>query len=426
MTVAESQNPVARNQDDEQRWQEVAAQWAIRPDTIYLNHGSFGPPPAVVREVQRQWMEAAQAQPMDHFVRTLERAWLAARDRLAAFVGTSGANLIFVENATAGMNIAADSFPLAAGDEVLLTDHEYGAVKRIWHRACERAGAKVVVAELPLPFRTADETVTALFASANDKTRLIVVSHITSPTAVILPVQRICNEARRRGLAVAIDGPHAIAQVPVSIDSLGCDYYTASCHKWLSAPFGSGFLFVHPRQQRLVRPPVLSWGRIPPTRIDTWSDEFVWAGTRDSSAYLAVPAAIDFLLGVGVEGFRTRTHELARYARQELVELTGLAPMVPDDASWYGSMAHVPLPPPRGSLTSGSGDTASFTAARPDEGCPISNPLQHTIWQQLGIEVPIVEFQGTRYIRVSCHLYNTPEHVDRLVAGLKTLLASGH
>ncbi len=402
--------------DDDAAWAPLAANWHIRPDTTYLNHGSFGPPPAAVREARRRWIEAFQQQPMDAFVRQLEPAWIAARDRLAKFVGTSGGNMIFVENATVGMNIVADSFPLAAGDEVLLTDHEYGAVQRIWQRACDQAGATAKTAVLPLPFRTADETVCAIFAAVTDRTRLIVVSHITSSTAVILPVQQICDQARRCGIAVAIDGPHAIAQVPVEIDALGCDFYTASCHKWLSAPFGSGFLFVAPQHQARVRPPVLSWGRIPPTRIASWADEFVWAGTRDNSAYLAVPAAIEFLEGVGLSAFRQRTHWLAQYARRKLVELTGLAPIVPDDPAWYGSMAHVPLPPVAGA--------AHVPSA--DDGCPVSNPLQHTIWRTLWIEVPIVEFRGSRYIRVSCHLYNNTEQIDRLVRGIASLLAAGH
>jgi isopenicillin-N epimerase len=248
---------------------------------------------------------------------------------------------------------------------------------------------------------------------------LVVVSHITSPTAVILPVQQICDEARRRGIAVAIDGPHALAQTPVEIDRLGCDFYAASCHKWLSAPFGSGCLYVAPRQQSLVRPPVLSWGRIPPARIESWSDEFVWAGTRDATPYLAVPAAIEFLEQIGLEAFRARTHWLAQYARRKLVELTGLEPIVPDDRAWYGSMAHVPLPPLR------NADGTPSVPASLDEGCPVSNPLQHTIWRELGIEVPVVEFGGRRYIRVSCHLYNNTEQIDRLVRGLAKLLERG-
>jgi isopenicillin-N epimerase len=297
----------------------------------------------------------------------------------------------------------------------LLTDHEYGAVQRIWQRACAKAKATAKIVELPLPFRTADDTTDAIFAAVTDQTKVLVVSHITSPTAVILPVAEICRRARERGIAVAIDGPHAVAQLPLAIDELDCDFYTASCHKWLSAPFGAGFLHVAPRWQSHVRPPVLSWGRIPPTKINAWSDEFVWSGTRDPSAYLSIPAAIELLEGIGLDSFRSRTHWLAQYARQKLVQLTGLEPLVPDDRAWYGSMAHVPLPPPKD-------DGSAPAALRSDETSPVSNPLQHTIWRQFGIEVPIVDFRGRRYIRVSCHLYNDTEQIDRLVAGLGELL----
>jgi isopenicillin-N epimerase len=369
-----------------------------------------------VRAARQQWQDVIDSQPMDFFVRQFEPAWLAARDKLARFVGASPGDLIFAENATVAMNIVADSFPLAAGDEVLLTDHEYGAVQRIWQRASEKAGAVAKTVALPLPFRTTEETVKAIFAAASERTRLIVVSHITSPTAVILPVAEICRLARQRGIAVAIDGPHAVAQVPLNINALDGDYYAASCHKWLSGPFGSGFLHVAARQQQHVRPPVLSWGRIPPTRIESWSDEFIWSGTRNPAAYLAVPAAIDFLEEIGLENFRARTHWLAQYARRRLSELTQQESLVPDNQVWYGSMAHVPLPARRNTTASDSRD----------EGCPVSNPLQHTIWRRLGIETPVVEFRGRRYIRVSCHLYNGTEQIERLVAGLGELLSEGH
>ena len=386
-------------------WQPLKAEWNLRPGTTYLNHGSFGPPPHCVREARQKWQDAIDSQPMDFFVRQLEPAWRAARDRLAAFVGAASGDLIFVDNATVGMNIIADSFPITTGDEVLLTDHEYGAVQRIWQRACEKVDATTSIVKLPLPFRSVNETVDAIFAAANERTRMIVVSHITSPTAVILPVAEICERARKRGIAVAIDGPHAIAQVPLDLQKLGCDFYTASCHKWLSGPFGSGFLYSAPHQQQYIRPPVLSWGRLPPNKIDSWSDEFVWSGTRNPVAYLGVPAAINFLENIGLDAFRARTHWLAQYARRRLVEVFQLEPIVPDDSTWYASMAHVPL--------------AQTTT---NETCAVANPLQHTIWERLGIEVPIVDFAGRRYIRVSCHLYNDTEQIDQLVAGLKDIV----
>src|SRR5262245_51848515 len=201
------------NPADDAVWAPLKEQWNLRPGMVYLNHGSFGPPPKCVRELRQQWQDAIDSQPMDFFVRQFEPAWRAARDAIAAFVGTASGDLIFVENATVGMNIVADSFPLAAGDEVLLTDHEYGAVQRMWRRACEKVGATTRIVELPLPLRTASETVDAIFSAVNERTRLIVVSHITSPTAVILPVAKICERARTLGIAVAVDGPHAVAQI---------------------------------------------------------------------------------------------------------------------------------------------------------------------------------------------------------------------
>jgi isopenicillin-N epimerase len=386
-------------------WSQWGSHWRLRPGTIYLNHGSFGPPPEPVRETRRQWIRRLDEQPMDFFVRELEPAWHAARTKLAGFVGAPPSDLIFVENATVGMNIVADSFPLAAGDEVLLTDHEYGAVQRIWQRACEKSGATLKTAILPLPFRTAEETTAAAMHAVTDRTRLVVVSHVTSVTAVILPVQAICAAAHARGIPACIDGPHAPAQVPLSIKEIGCDFYTASCHKWLSAPFGSGFLYVAPGQQSRIRPNVLSWGRLLPGPIESWSDEFIWSGTRDPSPFLAIPAAIEFLENtVGIDNFRRGSHALAQYARQQILGQAEnpphepLEPLVPDDPAWYGSMAHVPLPP---------GDKYE---------------LQNQLWQQYGIEVPIVEFRGNRYIRVSCHLYNTPQQIDILSDALADLL----
>jgi len=388
--------------EDDIAWRPLRAFWRLRADTIYLNHGSFGPAPEPVHLNQARWKHELDAQPMDFFVRAYEPSWLTARGALANWIGAQPDELAFVENATAAMNVVADSFPLDADDEVLLTDHEYGAVVRIWERACRRAGAKAPrIVPLPRPFRTTDEVVEAIASQLTPSTKLVVVSHITSPTAVILPVEQIVARLRAAGVAVAIDGPHAPAQVDLDLDTLDCDFYCASCHKWLSAPFGSGFLFVAPRWQSVIQPPLLSWGRLLPAKPRNWADEFIWSGTRDPSPYLAVPSAIEFLESIGRLAFRRRTHALARYARQRITSLTGLEPLVPDDPAWYGTMAHCPLPP-----------------GPPDE-------LQRALWTECGIEVPIVHWGGDRFVRVSCHLYNHRADLDRLVEGLDRLLARG-
>ena len=385
-----------QNDDDWRHWRD---EWSIRPDTIYLNHGSFGPTPRTVRECQLDWQQQLISQPMDFFVRRYEPAWLAARQRLAEFVGTSPENLAFVENSTAAMNTVANSITLRPHDEVLLTDHEYGAVSRIWQRACQAAAAGPPrIARLPNKIETAEQVVDAIFNAATERTRLLVVSHITSPTAIILPIQQICDTARQRGIAVCVDGPHAPAQIPLSLDALLCDFYTASLHKWVSAPFGSGFLFVAPSWQQHGRSPMLSWGRLLPEKPTTWWHEFIWQGTRDPTAYLASTAAIDLLDRVGLPTFRARCHFLAKYARQRLVELTGLEPQTPDSDEWYGTMISVPLPP---------GD---------------ARRLQNALWQNHHIEVPVTDRNGQRSTRVSCHLYNTTAEIDSLVTALDSLL----
>jgi len=272
--------------------------WSLRPGVTYLNHGSFGPSPKAVTTNRQEWIERLESQPMDFFVRQMEGHLEQARHRLGDVVGTSGENLLFVDNATFAMNIVAASFPLTAGDEVLATNHEYGAVLRIWRERCQNAGARLVVQKLPEAFDSAEEIVAILFAGASERTKLIVASHITSPTALILPVAEICRQAKTCGIRVCIDGPHALAAVPLNLNRLDCDFYCASCHKWLSAPFGSGFLYVHPRWKQTVRPVVISWGNSLSGRPHNWQDEFIWSGTRDPSPFLAVPAAIDFLAGL--------------------------------------------------------------------------------------------------------------------------------
>lgn len=394
----ERQRAVTTGPLDEE-WKQWRAKWSIPEDTIYLNHGSFGPTPRLVQERQQWWRERLMSQPMEFFLRQFEPAWFEARQGLAEFIDTDAENLIFMENSTSAMNVVAASFPLRPSDEILLTNHEYGAVLRIWERACQAAGAaEPRIARLPTPMESSEQVVDAIFEAVTDRTRLLVVSHITSPTAIILPVRQICDEARRRDLAICIDGPHAPAQVPLSLNQLKCDFYTASLHKWVSAPMGAGFLYVDPDWQAQIKPPILSWGRLNPERSESWWEEFVWLGTRDPTAYLASSAAIELLQSVGLENFRTRTHELACYARRRLVELTQLQPNTPDCPDWYGSMASVPLP---------KGD---------------ARQLQQALWENYRIEVPVVEHNGQRSIRVSCHLYNGQPDVDALIEGLAKLL----
>ena len=241
----------------------------------------------------------------------------------------------------------------------------------------------------------------------NDRTRMIVVSHVTSATALTLPVAEICRRARGARVPVCVDGPHALAMLPINLKEMGCDYYTASCHKWLSGPFGTGFLYAAPRRQSSLKPAVMSWGGSLEGRDPHWKDEYRWIGTRDPAVYLAVSDAIDFLQSYGLEKFRKQTHQLARLFRERMTELTGLEPFVPDSAEWFGPMTAVPLPP--------------LKEPPPKQGW--TDPLQAALRDQYQIEIPVVHWQGHRLLRVSCHLYNTPADIDTLLTALKKLLA---
>ena len=376
----------------------LGSQWSLGEGITYLNHGSFGPSPRPVLAARQAWQQRLQSNPINFLNREMEGALAETRQRLGEFVGCSADDLVLVDNATFAMNIVAQSMPLAAGEEVLLTDHEYGADVRIWQRRCDAAGARLVTARLPQPLSSADEVVAALFNHATPRTRLLVFSHVTSPTAVVLPAEAICRRARELGLTVCVDGPHAIGMRPLDLAALDCDYYAASCHKWLSAPIGSGFLYVHPRVQAGIRSPVVSWGK-PLGEVKSWRDELVWLGTRDPSSLLAIPAALDFFETVGWDEFRAHGHGLARLAREKISELTGLEPLVPDSADWYGTMISLPLP------------------------AAIGPSLQRSLWERHRIEIPLTQWQDRWWIRPSCHLYTREADIERLVAALGGLLS---
>jgi isopenicillin-N epimerase len=354
---------------------------------------------------RQRWFAELERQPMDFLARRLEPLLDGAAETLGKFVGCGGDDLIFVPNATTGINIVARSVELAAGDEVLLTDHEYGAVARIWGNACARVGAKTVLAKLPLPITNQEDVIDAIFQRVSERTRVIVVSHIASYTSVILPVEEICRRANQLGILTCIDGPHGLVQQPVNVGQLGCDFYAASCHKWLCGPIGSGFLFVRGRHKSKMQPAVLSWGRSFAGRPASWKDEFIWVGTDDTSSYLAVTEAVQFFQDVGADEFRTRTHALAQYARNRIPEITRSEPLTPDSPEFYGSMVTIPLP------------HVARSSSWPGE----PHPLQRALWEEHRIEVPVFEWQERLCLRVSCHLYNSPADVDRLCLALDEL-----
>lgn len=378
--------------------------WNLEPGRIYLNHGSFGPAPRPVRESQLEWMRQLESNPQRFLTRDREPLLHAAIQHLAEFVGAQPERIIPVDNATFGMNLVANSLPLQAGDEVLLTTHEYGAVKRLWQQRTREARARIIQAPLPCPMSEPAEVVDAIMQLATARTRLIVVSHVTSPTALKLPVKELCQTARARGIPVCVDGPHAVGMVPLELDSLGCAFYTASCHKWLSAPFGTGFLYVSPEWQPRLKPCIVSWGGSTCGWPASWKDEFLWLGTRDPSGFLAVPTAIDYLRSQGLDDFRLNTHRMVTETATRLFAAWGTQPYAPLTPLWVGSMVTIPLPE--------HVETPETWTGRP-------HPLQTRLAEEFGIEVPVMKWGVRMHLRISCHLYNTPDHFESLCQALQ-------
>jgi isopenicillin-N epimerase len=402
---------------------EAAAHFLLRRDVAFLNHGSFGACPAPVFETYQRGQRTLEAEPVEFLGRRIDALLAEARAPLAAYLGAEPANLVFVPNATHGINIVARSIApgLEPGDEVLLTDHEYGAVERTWRFLCERAGATLRIQPIPLPLTDTADVIDHLWRGVTDRTQVLVVSHITSPTALTFPVAAICARAAEEGILTVIDGAHAPGQLDLALDTIGADFYAGNLHKWVCAPKGAGFLYARPERQSLLQPLIVSWGWQPREPSPSpFQDLFGWTGTADPSAYLSVPAAIQFQQQHDWPAVRAAAHTLAAETRARIAELTGLPPICPDTPDWFVQMCACPLPIP--------------------DDLP-AKALQTRLFDEHRIEVPLVEWEGKhpktegrcvappsrseegrRFVRVSLQAYNGPADIDRLLAALAEIL----
>ena len=369
----------------------------LDPSIIFLNHGSFGACPREVLRVCHAWQAEMEANPVEFLGRRSAALLAAARAELGRYLGARAEDLAFVANATHGVNIVARSLPLEAGDEVLATDHEYGACEGAWEFATALRGARYVRAEIPLPFRRG-EFADRVWEKVTDRTRVLFLSHVTSTTALIFPVAELCRRARAAGILTVIDGAHVPGQLDLDLTALGADFYTGNCHKWLCAPKGSAFLHVRPEHQAVLEAPAVSWGYLALPANDAYTGttplerKLQWQGTRDLSAFLSVPAAIAFQERNGWEAERVRCHALVVETLHRVCAATGLPP--PAEDADFGQMAIIPVP---------AGDAAA---------------LQEGLLRDHRIEVPVTSHKGSLFVRMSAQAYNTPRDADALVAAL--------
>jgi isopenicillin-N epimerase len=383
--------------------------WPLDPEVVFLNHGSFGCCPQPVLEFQRKIRARLEWQPVQFFVRDLEGLLDAARAALAEFIGADADDLVFVTNATFGVNAVLRSLRFERGDELLVTDQEYNACRNALDYAAAQWGARVTVAAVPFPVASADDIAAAVMERVTPRTRLALLDHITSQTGVIMPVQRLAAELAARGVETLVDGAHAPGMVPLRLREIGAAYYTGNCHKWLCAPKGAGFLVVRRDRQELVRPTVISHGANT-TRTDRsrFQIEFGWMGTCDPSAWLSVPESlrvIGSLLPGGWPEVMRRNRALALAGRKVLCDALGIAAPCPDEL--IGSLASVPIP-----------DSADSNAP----ASPLyADPLQDRLRLQHRVEVPVIPWPAPpkRLLRISAQLYNSLPQYHLLAGALK-------
>jgi isopenicillin-N epimerase len=340
--------------------------WLLDPGVTHLNHGSFGACPRPVFDVYQRWQRGLESDPTDFVRRRLPDLLVDVRARLAAFVGARAEDLALAPNATTALNAVIRSLSLGPEDEVLTTAHEYGGLLKTW----QFVGARLVV-------RQPEELATAI----GPRTRVVFVSHVTSPTACLLPVEEVCAAAREAGVLSIVDGAHVPGQLPLDLAALGADVYAGNCHKWLCAPKGAGFLWARQEHQAWIEPVVVSWGWAPEAGF---AEKHQWHGTFDPAAWLSIPTAIETWRAFDLD----RCHAIATRGRKLLPAVPG----TPAPQMWSTRLP--------------AGD---------------ADPLWEALRERHRIEVPVQEWEGQRLLRVSIAPYNTDEDVDRLVAALEEL-----
>jgi len=381
--------------------QNLSSHFLLDPDIIFLNHGSFGACPKPVFQQYQNWQRKLEKQPVLFLGRQYHDLICQAIQPLAEFLGTFPSNLVFVTNATYGVNLIARSLSLQPGDEILTSDHEYGACDYTWEFLCSKNGATYIRQPLPYPAQSEDEMLELFWEGVTSRTKLIFLSHITSPTALRLPVEAICQRAREHGILSLIDGAHAPGQIPLNLDQLGADFYTGNCHKWLLSPKGAGFLYAAPAVQDLIEPLVLSWGyQTDPAKSlgSRFLDLLTWTGTHDPAAFLSVPAAIQFQQEHHWQQVQQDCHALIKEYLPKFSALNGY-PVLYQHENQYQQMACIEIPHMQN-----------------------LELFKSQLYDQFRIEIPTIDWNQRHFLRISMQAYNQASDLDALIGALTYMI----
>ena len=367
----------------------------LNPDITYLNHGSFGACPKEIMDKYFDFQLKLENQPIDFLDNTIKDELKNARGALSSYVDCNSKDLVFFPNPSTALNMVIKSLKINKGDEILTTNHEYGALIKTWKFICNKNSAKYIEFNPTLPLSTKDDFLTNFFNKITNKTKIIFISHIASSTAVIFPIQEICEEARKRGIISIIDGAHAPAHIDFSIKSINPDIYVGACHKWMLSPKGSSFLYAKKSIQNHLKPLVISWGWDNDPPMETpFLDQNQWQGTNDISQYLIIPFVLKFLRENKWKKISDNCKKINLESRIKILDLFNEIPMCHNPQDWLGQMSSIFLP---------DCDTVDL----------------YKFLKSKDIEIPILEWNGYKILRVSIQAYNTENDIDILINQLQ-------
>lgn len=384
--------------------------WSLDRNIVFLNHGSFGATPTKILEQQQLYIRQMEAEPVRFMIRELEPLWWEAKAKVATFLGASAANLVFVNNATMGVNTIIHSLQFEKDDEILTSNHVYGACFNTLNQYAKFKGFKVVIADIPFPFEDEEIIIEKLVASITSKTKLLLIDHITSATGTIFPIEKIVKIFEEKGIEVLVDGAHAPGMLHLELEKIGASYYVGNCHKWICSPKGSAILYVRKDKQYKIQP--LQFSHVHDTKMDSidhWSAQFFWPGTDDISAFLCVPHAIDYMENIcgSWDNLRHENRELILQGRNLLAKTLGTTLPVPEKNIGFIS-----------NILIGEGEMPKYYFNS-------INQLQEKLFRKYQIEVPIFVYNKTTprlWVRISAQLYNSIEQYEYLSDALKTTL----